>query len=221
MKKYLLIIIFILITQLFALDFNQSYIQVYGEGPRGRHPINFDYKVYSQTDAVLYAKNEIFEFLEAMVYGYNFIYKVENKITGAKGYFDLNKIGSIHQKDRNITLNQIEESQISIKIQALYRLNENQKMYISGFNSTFSKISSGESSDNWASEWDKRIEVYKDAIKTAVLNGARRSIKSRPQYIKGKILLKESPKFFVNSGEWRCIVKISLAIQEVEYIDSY
>jgi len=199
----------------------QNFIQIYGEGPYGRHPVKFDAKVYTKTDAVMYAKREIFEFLSGMIYGYNFTYKVENKINNTKGYFDIAPIGKINEKDPNLTLSQVEESQISIRIQAEYRLSENQKKYMSGFKSVLSKMAGGESSESWADDWSKRLEVYKNALENTILNAARKSIKSRPLYVKGKILLEDSPKFFIKSGEWRCIIKAHIMILDASYIDSY
>lgn len=212
---------FIFIFFLNTNEINQSYIQVYGEGPKGRIPTGFEVSVYKIEDSVQYAKNEVLEFLSGMLYGYNFVYRVENKINNTKGYFDLIPISKIKNTDKNFTLSQYEESQISIRVQGTYRLNSNQKDYIRGFQGSVAKTASGTGFSKWEKDWTKRLDAYKEGIRSAVLNCARKNIKSRPQYIKGKVLLAESPIFSVLSGEWRAIVKVHIVISEVKYIDSY
>ncbi|HOJ64035.1 MAG TPA: hypothetical protein PLE45_06405 [Spirochaetota bacterium] len=221
MKVAYKIFIFLFTFFSYSNEINQSYVQVYGEGPKGRIPTGFEVRTYKMEDSVLYAKNEVLEFLSGMVYGYNFVYKVENKINNTKGYFDLIPISKIKNTDKNFTLSQYEESQISIRVQGTYRLNNIQKDYIRGFQSSIAKTASGTGFSKWEVDWTKRFDAYKDAIRDAVLNSARKNIKSRPQYIKGKVLLAESPMFSVVSGDWRVIVKVHLIITEVKYIDSY
>jgi len=221
-KLYRISLFFIIFCSFFAYsdDIYTNYVQVFGEGPVGQQILGFETKTYTKDEAVGIAKTEVLEFLSGMVFGYNFTYKVENPLNKSQGYFDLKNIVII-KEDRNLTLTQLEESQISIRIQALYRLNENQKSYIRGFGSSIAKNSFGTSSDTWVASWDKRFEVYKDALRNAVLNGAKKNIKSRPLFIKGKILLAESPKFRVLSGEWNATVKINLIITDIKYADVY
>ena len=108
-----------------------------------------------------------------------------------------------------------------MRLQVTYRLNEDQKT-IRGFQSVIAKMSMGESSDSFsANEWTNRIMVYKNAIRNAILNALKKDLKSRPNYITGKLSLAESPKFSIISGEWRAIVKIHLIVKEVTYNDTY
>jgi len=215
------ILLLIISFSIYTNEINQSYVQIYGEGPKGRILTGFDVKSYKIEESVQYAKNEVLEFLSGMVYGYNFVYRVENKVNKTKGYFELIPISKIKNTDKNFTLSQYEESQISIRVQGIYRLNKNQKDYIRGFQGSIAKTASGTGFSKWETDWTKRFEAYKDAIRDAVLNSARKSIKSRPQYIKGKVLLVDSPLYSVLAGEWRVIVKVHLIITSIKYIDSY
>ena len=221
MKAVYKIISLFIIFSLYSNEINQNYVQVYGEGPKGRIPTGFEVRTYTIEDSVKYAKNEVLEFLSGMVYGYNFVYRVENKINNTKGYFELVPISQIKNTDKNFTLSQYEESQISIRVQGTYRLNQNQKDYIRGFQASIAKSASGTGFSKWEADWTKRFDAYKDAIRDAVLNSARKSIKSRPQYIKGKVLIADSPLYSIISGQWRVIVKVHLIITDVKYIDSY
>ncbi len=218
---YKIVLLIIINFSIYANEINKSYVQVYGEGPKGSIPTGFEVRSYKIEDSVQYAKNEVLEFLSGMVYGYNFVYRVENKVNHTKGYFELTPISKIKNTDKNFILSQYEESQISIRVQGTYRLNKNQKDYIRGFQSSAAKTALGTGFSKWETDWSKRFDAYKDAIRDAVLNSAKKSIKSRPQYIKGKVLLSQSPLYSVLAGEWRVIVKVHLIIIDVFYIDSY
>lgn len=215
---FLSLIILVINFNLKSDEIYSNFIQIYGEGPLGQHIIGFNPVYYSKEDSVKIAKKEIFEFLSGMIYGYNFFYDVENNAAGKKGYFEATPRATLSEKDRNLSVSQYEESEISMRIQATYRLNEDQKNYITGYQTVAAQLSSGSSTYSFDSEsWENRFKVYKNAVQNAVLNGARKDIKSRPTSIKGKLLLAESPKFSIISGEWRAKVKIHLIIDEVEY----
>ena len=67
--------------------------------------------------------------------------------------------------------------------------------------------------------WEKRLDAVKEAMRNAVLNGARKSLKSRPLYIRGKLLFSESPRIYITSGQWRAVIRAHLVINEVKYMD--
>ncbi|MBP5706737.1 MAG: hypothetical protein J6W76_05595, partial [Spirochaetales bacterium] len=135
MKK-LIILLFILIPiSVYAAHITKNYVQVYGEAPKGRVPFGVEVKVYSEKETVVLARNEAFEFLAGMVYGYDFVYAVENPLLNVKGHFDLKHIAKIKVDDPNVTVTQLEEAQQFMRVQALYRLNEDQKLFINGFRS--------------------------------------------------------------------------------------
>ena len=199
----------------------QNYITIYGEGPIGRHPIGFDVKTYSMEDSVNFARTEILEFLSGMVYGYRFVYKTSNKLNNRKGYFEAVPIFKIQKKDPGLRLRQYLKSQTALKFQAVYRLSESQKNYLSGWQSLKAKAEAGKYTGNDGIEWTNRIDTYYKALENAVLNGARKKYKSRPQYIKGRLLLKESPDINLIDGQWRVIVKVHLELENVSYQESY
>ncbi|MBN2544323.1 MAG: hypothetical protein JXB50_00910 [Spirochaetes bacterium] len=219
MKLKICIVLLFITTVSYTLELYENYIEIIGEGPLGQHLIAFDKVTYSKEDAVRFAKKEIFEFLTGLVYGYNYKYKVENNINKQKGYFELTPIGKISEKDKNLTLNQYLEKLNGIKIQAVYRLNENQKTYIRGFQSSIANFSVGDAYGSYTDTWDKRIMVYKDSLRSAVLSDAKKRLKSRPLFIKGKIFLKQSPQITVVSGQWRVVVKAHVIMSEVKYED--
>jgi hypothetical protein len=220
-KKFFILIFIFNLFSLYPDLIYQNYIQVYGEGPVGRYLLGKDVKVYTKDDAVNLAKDEIREFLAGMLYGYAFVYKVENKLNHSQGFFELTPLAKIKDLEKNVELTQFEESSVSLRFQALYRLKDDQKSFVNGFQSSLAKFSVGEARKNSIGEWNLRLEAYKDAMKNAVLNEARLKIKARPLFIKGRILLKNSPTITLISGDWRARVETHLIIQEVTYEDVY
>jgi hypothetical protein len=221
MRKTLFFIFIFSSIVINAEEIYQNFIQVYGEGPVGQHMIGFDVKEYSKEDAVTYAKKEISEFLSGMVYGYSFTYKIENKLNHSEGYFEIAALAVIKDIEKNTRLTQFEESKTALRFQALYRLTEDQKSYLKGFQSSLAKFSKGEAKKNMLGEWGIRLETYKEALKSAILNEAKSKIRARPLYIKGKILLKNSPKISLISGEWRTQVETHIIITDIQYEDVY
>jgi hypothetical protein len=204
-----------------ADDIYRNYVEVLGEGPVGGRFIGFETKYYTLEEGVEFARTEILNFVSGMIFGYDFVYKVENPLNKSEGYFDMTPVSSIRKDDKNLKVIQLEESQTSIRVQGQYRLNEDQKTYIRGFGASKAFMSMGEAYETWVGPWDKRIDTVKDAVRNAVLNGARKNLKSRPLYIKGKLVFSESPHLYVVSGQWRAVVKINLVISEVQYMDTY
>ena len=100
-------------------------------------------------------------------------------------------------------------------------MNEDQKLYLAGFQSSLAKMNIGEASDSSANTWDKRLSIYKDALKNAVLNEAKIRLKARPLFIKGRLLLKESPVISIVSGQWRIRTEVHIILEEIKYQDIY
>ncbi len=53
------------------------------------------------------------------------------------------------------------------------------------------------------------------------MSEAKNRLKARPLYIKGRLLLKESPQFRIISGEWVARVEAHIIIKDIEYQDVY
>jgi hypothetical protein len=221
-KKYLIIIfLFSFFFSLNAIDIYQNYVQVFGEGPIGQMPFGFEVKTFSKEESIEFSRTEIMEFLSGMIYGYNFTYKVENKLNNTKGFFEIENITRLRKNDKNLSLTEFEQSQTSLKIKGIYRLEEGQKDYLAGFQASSAKMSSGTAFGSSTLGWETRLTVYKESLKNSILNNARKNYKSRPLYIKGKIFLAESPLISIISGEWRVIAKTHVIISSVNYLDSY
>lgn len=199
----------------------ENYIVIYGEGPYGQWPIEFDVTTYTKQQAEEMAKQEIATYLSGMVYGYQFEYQTDNPLNKRKEVFQLTPVHVLGWEDRNFSFRQYEVSKNSIRIRGTYQLSPDQKNYIRNFCGTKAQTAVGEYCELNFQDWNNRYKSFEEAVKNAVLNKARKEFKSRPEQLKGKLILKESPKFYPISGSWRVIVRIHLFLDEVNYQKSY
>jgi hypothetical protein len=200
----------------------QNYILIYGEGPIGQnYGDNFNVITYSKQEAVQLAKFDILSFLSGMLYGYKFKIEVENPLNGRQGYFEEQAVTLINEKDKNLTLRQLQEAFNRLKIQAIYRLREDHKNFLAAVNSLSTTFAVGEALGEGGLDWDQRNVVLKSAVKNAIIEAARKKYKSRPLFISGKYYLRETPLFFITDGQWRVNVKLNLVLQDVSYQNSY
>jgi len=219
------LLVFLIILQVFILfgenEVYQNYIKIIGEGPVGPHLIADEGVFYTRNDGEEFAKKEISLYMSGMIYGYTFEYQLENPITKRKDFFELKPRVLLSVKDPHLTYYQYEISNISIRLTGIYSLNEDQKVYINDFKSSLAVTSTGDTNEYNSQDWNLRYNAFEISVKNAIFNYAKSYLKSRPQYLRGKLILKESPKFYIVSGGWRVKTKINLIIQEIKYQDSY
>jgi len=281
------VIIFIIIILSFKVNCIPNLLQVYGESPIGLHIYGMEVKNYTLDDAVQIAKIETSDILSAMIYGYKFFYKVENKNLNIKEFLELTPIAKIDPNDKKIELTEYIILDNVIRFQITYKLDVKEQDYIKNFlsNSKFSvgktnlkkenpydlliknyektiqkdrreeyinrvyeylkgkiKVDNnfqtnnleGNSSNNLEdnnskknkdkideiifTSLDYRKIAYENSIKNAILVGAKQKTDYRPFIITGKLLLKESPTFYINSGKWESVVKVNIIIDKITYL---
>lgn len=124
--------------------------------------------------------------------------------------------------ERNVVFEEIEsELRDRKRFKLTYKLMEQQKNRRKNFAGTLAESSKGEDLSQNCQYWDLRNAAFENAVKNAILNKARKNTKSRPEYISGKVMLKESPQITINSGLWRVIVNVSIKFDEITYQTSY
>ncbi len=221
MNKYFLIslLLFLLFPFFSIQEVFENYILIYGEGPYGQHPLEFEVRNYTKDDAENIAIQEIATYMSGIIYGYTFEYQIDNPINKRKDFFEFIPVKQLTIKDTNFDFRQYEISNVSIRVQGIYRLYADQKSYIQGYRTARVLTSQGEYDLLNSQDWNNRYKSFELAVKNAILNYAKTSLKSRPLTIKGKLNLRESPKFSIASGAWRVRVKINLIITEIEYQD--
>ena len=189
------------------------------EGPIGQHPLQADVIHYTRDDAEKIAMQEIAFYTAGLIYGYSFNYQPSNPIDGREENFVLTPNGALKINDRGFEFRQYEVSQMSIRLQGTYRLQSDQKNFIHGYRGARLVSTSGVDNEAWSQDWSNRKVGFEAAIKNAILNYARTSMPSRPLELRGRLTLREAPKFSIKSGAWLVRVKINLLIDDREFID--
>lgn len=214
---------FLILLQIHAEPFqHETYIVSYAEAPIGQHPIDFSSHYYSEDECSKMARKEAENFAAGQIYGYSFELQVENPITKRGEYFKLTPELIPNFSGRNVVYEEIEsELRDRKRFKLTYKLLEAQKNHRKNFASALAESSKGEDLSQNCQYWDLRNTAFENAVKNAILNKARKNIKSRPEYISGKVMLKESPQITINSGLWRVIVHVSIKFDEVIYQTSY
>jgi hypothetical protein len=224
MKKNILILILLQIAFLFTAEPfpHETYIVSYGQAPVGQHPIGATSAYYSEETCKRMARKEAENFAAGQIYGYTFEYQIDNPITKRQEYFKLTPQPAPNFSGRNVTFEETESDFRDRKTFKLtYKLLEQQKNRRKNFAGTLAESSKGEDFSQDCQHWNLRQTAFENAVKNAILNKARKDIKSRPEYICGKVMLKSSPIFSIKSGLWKTIVHVSLTIDEITYQTSY
>lgn len=222
LRKYSILFYLALTTLICAQDgVYENHIVIYGEGPIGQVITGFEVATFSEQDAINIAKTEIGEFLSGMIYGYTFDYQLDNPITKRSKRIELINTIKIKITDPNFTFRQAEKSDRSLRLQGIYRLREDQINFRSGFASSTGVTTMGRSVSFQSNDYNNRLLSVKEAIEDAIQNQARRDYKSRPERLRGRLILIGSPRINLISGSWNTTVKIHLIISEVKYQENY
>ena len=160
-KIYVIILIFIILSiKIYSIP---NLLQAYGEGPIGDHIYGMEIKNYTINDAISVAKAEIYDILSAMIYGYNFFYKVENKNLNIKEYLELTPIAKIDPNSKKIELTEYVTLDNTIKFQVTYKLDAKEQNYIKNFQAN-SKFSVGKSDLKKENPYNLLIRNYEKTI---------------------------------------------------------
>jgi len=157
------IVIFILIILSINIYSIPNLLQVYGESPIGEHIYGLETKNYTLDDAIQIAKIETAEFLSAMIYGYNFFYKVENRNLDIKEYLELTLIAKIDPNSKKMELTEYVKLDTTIRFQITYKLDEKEQNYIKNFSAN-SKFSVGRSNLKKENSYNLLIKNYEKTI---------------------------------------------------------
>jgi len=188
---------------------------IYGDRADSEYPL-------SQETAAKRALQEAALFYSAMIYGWSFHYDIGEKARGIAEDFDIfEPMGEIRWGDPRLTVTDVENRNMALRIWTDYRLSETQqrRMYtwrtgmIRNAQATGYCPIQGPSPD---SGWlDIRNAVLKDAARAAVREILRSSERNRPKEATGFISLASFPRYYVDSGQWTASVRFRVQISEI------
>ncbi len=164
-------------------------------------------------------KDAIIEFsryiLSAMAYGWKFSYTPYDKKRGVKEYFELIPIKPISKKDRSVKVKDIEVNYpycycwVEYKLPEIYRTRY--KFWHKGSYKVIKGRGKGERSDELQGVYD----AYTEAAKMAIRNYARKILKNKPKEITGEVLIRDTPRLFVESGYFKAELELYLNLKDV------
>ena len=157
---------------------------------------------------------EAAHFLNANVYGYNFLYKPGSTLMKTEEVFEINLRGEIGPENLSVLAEGVRNNIYRVKLE--FVLTPSVKKWLGVFKSSSMRLTESEGTSEFYTGWEGRSDAYREALRNLVLIAARRKLSSKPMLIKGDILIKGTPQFSVGAGRHYC--KLSGYVNFVEVV---
>ena len=161
------------------------------------------------------ALQEVARFLlSGMSYGWKFTYTPHDKSREVKEVFELVPISEVNiQSELRYSDVRVHYPYVSSWVE--YPLSSNDLARHSSWNSLKFKTIKGSGEGRRKDELEGVKTAYINAIKMAIVEYAKKTVKNRPKEIIGEILLKNSPRLFCASGLFKAEVELYINVREV------
>lgn len=159
-------------------------------------------------------------FIEALVYGWEFSYTPSDKMRNVEEYFEITPLYTFDFSKEVILYSMpfLHAQDNVFECQVEYKLTQHMIAWRKMWDSIYflSVQGRGEGSIFIGTEGIK--EASKNALKAAVRNYARKIIKNKPKEIRGRVLLKKYPHYYINAGNYVADLDFFLYVSKiVEY----
>lgn len=213
MRKILLVFIFLqLITTINANDRFISGLFV--------HPVSryFDMDMEANNDEWDTEEEfieDIYEIVSGIIYGWDFYYEPSDIRREIEEIFEVNPIAQIKRDDPNMHLkdNWVEDYIMYQNI--VYYLSDFQRVRLKSWKTTHIPTSSGAGEGSSYTETGKD-EALREALKDSIKREFQSRGKDKPQSITGQILLKETPRLFINAGLFHYQVDVYILYRDID-----
>lgn len=142
--------------------------------------------------------------LEAQIYGWNFSYTPSDKTRNVAEYFEITPINTISIRDSNIKYDspQISNHNQIFSCWITYTCTEQQTKLLESYtNINFPKIR-GSGSASIKKETEGVKEAFENAAKNAIRSYYSKQTKNKPKEITGSLYLRETPRYYINEGQY-------------------
>lgn len=151
--------------------------------------------------------------LSGMTYGLNFVYTPSDKKRNVEEFFDLKPVFKPSTEDIKIT-------EVRVKYPycyswAEYGISEAHAGHFKLWTKNAHKTIKGSGHGDRFDELEGVYIAYSEAIKNAVRKYARTFLKNKPKEIRGAVLIKSSPRLFVESGFFKAELELYIQIDEI------
>ena len=182
-----------------------------------------------------WALEEAALFFSSMIYGWSFVYEVEEKARGIAGDFTLERQGAVRFGDPVFFATDAVIRNGRLSLWADYRLTGIQQRRVGTWRAGLTRnlqatgyadldatagpegaSPAGEDTEGRPVDWiaSKRAAL-EDAAKTGIRTLLRGQERNRPKEVRGFIALAEFPRYFMSSGRWAVSARFRVEISEV------
>ena len=165
--------------------------------------------------AVEKALEEARIFFSAMIYGYRFTYTPYDKTRGVKEWFDLSPLSEIKWGDPNLKALYTDKKGDRLYTKLAYHMERFQAARRTSWGSNTRPSSSGRGNFSLLEGTSAKLSSFKEAVKQAVREYARKRVYNKPKEITGEILLWDEPKTIITAGTYSTAVRIKLFINKL------
>ncbi len=153
--------------------------------------------------------------LSGMTYGFKFSYTPYDKKRQIKEYFEIEPKLVIANNDRSVKIREIKIEYPYCFCWAEYQLPESYRTRFNFWKSGDFKVIKGRGKGNRFDESKGIYDAYTQAIKNAIRMHGRKTLKNKPKEIVGEILIRKSPRLFVESGYFKAEIECYLKTVKV------
>ena len=157
---------------------------------------------------------DIIEILSGMIYGWEFIYIPSDIKREIEEEFTLKPIAIINKDDPNIEYRSNWVKEFIMYQNLIYRLSDHQKRRLKSWNTALIPDSYGEGEASIHIEGGKSESLH-NALKDSIKREFQSRGKDKPRRILGQILIKETPRQFINSGNFKTQVEVFILYKKV------
>lgn len=160
--------------------------------------------------------------LEGMLYGWTWEYTPSDKARKVADYFEFSQI---HQFDENINKIKFEQPEIidtsKLRCWVITERTEMQYLSLREWNSVKIPKIHGSGTGSLEKDFDGVKEAVQNAIKDAVREYFRTTIKNKPKELRGRVLLTGSPKIYIKQGRYFADLDFFMETDKIIMYTSY
>ena len=151
--------------------------------------------------------------LSGMTYGLNFVYTPLDKKRNVDEYFELESV--FKPSTENIKITEVRVKYPYCYSWAEYGISESYAGHFKLWTKNAHKTIKGRGKGDRFDELEGVYAAYTEAVKNAVREYARGFLKNKPKEIRGAVLIKSSPRLFVESGFFKAELELYIQIDEI------
>jgi hypothetical protein len=179
----------------------------------------------AKLDAMLEEMQTVFS---GMIYGWSFTYRPADPDRKAPEFLEVTPLGRIvgttgdPKTSRALaTDTRIDKDQGIVAVNFRYYMTPFESQRRRSWGLTNLDQSAGTGKAKIADRLESRLDALRQALKEAVRNLLRPRVLNRPQEIRGEALLREVPRYYLDSGQYACSARFQLRIDDVREYPLY